>query len=380
MFNTVQIICASEKNRAMLRGIFKELGADAVFSLDLNDALAVFEKARPAAVFIADGEDPSPEVQLRELRRVAPFIPLIPLLKRRDAGRAVALMQAGAFDCAQYPWTAEAIGPVYKKALNISGTALELDSGALRSKARTLSLLLAGFCAFAGFAGGAYYGFKKYTPRAVVKNSFALPYSHATGIVVKKNSVLISDWHSQAIYEHGIKDFNIMNVTSLPETTPVAMTTGHDSLWLAGADGVLEKRMLDAHYTRVSKTPALRPSPDGACFDGLYFWTADSRSGEIVKRLPLEALPAFKTYKYPGGLIGAFSCDTRFLWVADPRYKALVKLALDNPENIISRTELPAYASRTMKITALASREGKLWFAGEDNGRGLAFSKDEPKQ
>lgn len=381
MFNTVQIICASEKNRTLLRGIFKDLGADAVFSFDLNDALAIFEKARPAAIFIVDGEDPPAEIQLREIRRAAPFIPMIPLLKRRDAGRAVALMRAGAFDCAQYPWTAEALAPLYRKAINISGTALELDSNALRSRGRTLALLLAGFCAFAGFSGGAYYGYKKYTPPApAVKDSFALPYAHATGIVIKKGSVLISDWHSQAVYEHNTKDFNILNVTSLPELTPVAMTTGHDSLWLAGADGVMEKRMLDARYTHVSRSPAMKPAPDGVCFDGLYFWTTDSRAGEIIKRLPLEALPVFKTYKYPGGLIGAFTCDTRFLWVADPRYKALVKLSLDDPETIISRTELPAYASKTMKITALASKDGKLWFAGEDKGRGLAFFKDEPKQ
>jgi hypothetical protein len=92
MFNTVQIICASEKDRLVLRGIFRNLGADAVFASDLNDALAVFEKARPAAVFIADGEEPPAEIQLREIRRVAPFIPVLPLLKRRDASRAVALI------------------------------------------------------------------------------------------------------------------------------------------------------------------------------------------------------------------------------------------------------------------------------------------------
>ena len=67
MFNTVQIICASEKYRLILRGIFQNLGADAVFSLDLNDALSIFERARPAAVFIVDGEEPPAEIQLREL-------------------------------------------------------------------------------------------------------------------------------------------------------------------------------------------------------------------------------------------------------------------------------------------------------------------------
>src|SRR3989338_4984025 len=131
MFNTIQVICASEKDRTILRGIFRNLGADAAFSNDLNDALSIFEKARPAAVFIADGEEPPAEIQLRELRRAAPFIPVIPLLKRRDASRAVGLMKAGALDCAQSPWTEEELRPLYRKALRLSGTAIELDSTAL---------------------------------------------------------------------------------------------------------------------------------------------------------------------------------------------------------------------------------------------------------
>ena len=380
MFNTVQIICASEKNRLILRGIFKNLGADAVFSLDLNDALSVFEKARPAAVFIVDGEEPPAEIQLREIRRVAPFIPIIPLLKRRDATRAVELMKAGAFDCAQHPWTEEALLPLYKKSLNLSGTVLELDTKGPRARRRALTGALAVFCAFAGFAGGLYYGQVKYSPPpAAEPDTFTLPYSHPTGIVVNKDSVLISDWHTQALYEHSLKDFSIQRVVNLPETTPVAMAAGQDSLWLAGTEGVIEKRMLDARYTTVSRSAPLAPIPDGACFDGLYFWTADSRSGRIVKRLPADALAELKTFAYPGRKLGAFSCDARFLWAADPDLKALVKMSLDDPERIISKTEITAYASKTLNITALGAKEGRIWFIGEDKGRGLAFFKDEPQ-
>jgi len=379
MFNTIQVICASEKDRTILRGIFRNLGADAVFANDLNDALAIFEKARPAAVFIADGEEPPAEIQLRELRRVAPFIPVIPLLKRRDATRAVGLMKAGALDCAQSPWTEEELRPLYRKALNLSGTAIELDSAALRGRRRSLTVLLAAFFAFTGFAGGLYYGFKKYSPLAPQPHSFFLPYSHPTGIIIKKDSVLISDWYSQGLYEHGVRNFGIKRVTSLAEITPVAMTASQDSLWLAGANGVIEKRLLDAGYTVASRTAAFAPAPDSVCFDGLYFWTADSRTGSIVKRMPGDALGEIKTFKYPGQKLSALTCDTRFLWVADAGLKGLVKMSLDDPERIISKTELDVYSSRTLKITAMASKEGRIWFAGEDGEKGLAFYKNEPK-
>ena len=379
MFNTIQVICASEKDRTILMGIFRNLGADAVFSNDLNDALSIFEKARPAAVFVADGGEPPAEIQLRELRRVAPFIPVIPLLKRRDATRAVELMKAGALDCAQSPWTEEELRPLYRKALNISGTVIELDSFALRRRRRTLALALAAFFGFVGFAGGLYYGFNKYSPLAPQPRSFYLPYAHPTGIIIKKDSVLISDWYSQGLYEHGINNFGIRRVTSLPEITPVAMAASQDALWLAGSNGVIEKRMMDARYTVASRTSAFSPAPDSACFDGLYFWTANSRAGTIVKRMPGDALGEIRTFKYPGQKLAALTCDTRFLWVADQGLRSLVKLALDDPERIISKTELDVYASRTLKITALAAKDGIIWFAGEDGDKGLAFYKDEPK-
>jgi CheY-like chemotaxis protein len=379
MFNTVQIICASEKDRLLLRGIFKNLGADAVFAADLNDALAVFEKARPAAVFVADGEEPPAEIQLREIRRVAPFIPVVPLLKRRDAARAVALMKAGALDCAQSPWTEEALRPIYRKALNISGTGLVLDTSALRRRRRSLTLAFSVFFAFTGFAGGLYYGFRKFSPRAAHPHSFALPYAHPTGIVDRGATVLISDWYTQGLYEHNAANFGIRHVTSLQETTPVAMAASADALWLAGASGVIEKRLLDARYTPVSRTPAFVPAPDSVCFDGLYFWTADSRSGAIVKRMPGDALAPIKTFKYPGRKLSALTCDKRFLWAADPGLKALVKMSLDDPETIISSTELSQYSSKTLKVTAMTSSNGKIWFAGEDGDKGLAFFTDEPR-
>ena len=379
MHNTVQIICASEKNRTILRGIFKNLGADAVFSNDLNDALSIFEKARPAAVFAVDGEEPPAEIQLRELKRVAPFIPVIPLLKRRDAERAVGLMKAGALDCAHAPWTEEELRPLYRKALSLSGTSLDLDTSALRARRRALAFTLAAFFAFAGFASGFYYASVKFAVRPASPNRFTLPYAHPTGLVVRKDSVLVSDWYSQALYEHDIKNFMIRRVTSLPETMPVAMAASSDALWLAGAGGVMEKRLLDARYTPLSKTAALSPAPDSACFDGLYFWTADSRTGVIVKRMAADALPELKTFKYPGKKLSALTCDKRFLWAADSGFKAVVKMSLDDPERIISATELPEYTSRTLNITAVAASSGKLWFAGDDTGRGLVFRTDEPK-
>ena len=79
--DTIQIISKNENDRRILKQILANIGKDAVFSYDLNDALLIFEKARPKAVFIVDGEDPPVNVNLREIQTIAPFIPIIVLLK-----------------------------------------------------------------------------------------------------------------------------------------------------------------------------------------------------------------------------------------------------------------------------------------------------------
>lgn len=378
MPNTVQIITASQKERLILESVFRNLGADAVFSQDLNDALAVFERTRPRAVFIVDGSEPPAEIQIRELLRIAPFLPLIVLLKKRDSSKAIEYMKLGAFDCAQSPWTEEEIRPLYKKALNISGTTLLLETG-LFEKQRGV-LLLAGLVMtlIFGFISGWFYGFNKYRKEPPPPSMTELPYSHPSGLAFEKGRVMVSDWYTQAVYKHDLKDFKITGIASFPDTVPVGLADGADNVWLAAADGGVERRMKNDKFTLISRSiPGPKP-PAGACYDGLYVWLAYP-GNRISKRLANDELTELKTFTYPGGTLTALACDPRFLWVADEAQKSLVKLLPEDPETILSRTEIPQYASKSLKVTGLGSKDGKIWFTAEDRGKGWLFNLNEPR-
>jgi hypothetical protein len=336
-------------------------------------------RVSPAAVFAADGEDPPAEIQLRELRRLAPFLPAVVLLKTRDASRAVGLMKAGALECAQPHWTAEALAPLLRRALNAYGTVLEPDSSALKSRRRRLALALAACGLLAGLSGGLYRCWRRYAPPPPPpKDAFALPYAHPTGVAPLGDSLLISDWRTGAIYEHELPDFAIKRVVSLPDTTPVAIAAGRDSLWLARADGAMERRLLDARFSPVAVSARFTPAPDSACFDGLYVWTADTRAGRITRRLPADALSELRSFTYPGAKLAAIACDSRGLWAADPGLKALVRMSLDDPETIISKTPVPAFDSHSFTVTAMGVSGGYIWFVGEEKGRGTAFRRPLP--
>ncbi|OGS08129.1 MAG: hypothetical protein A2270_03555 [Elusimicrobia bacterium RIFOXYA12_FULL_51_18] len=382
MPNTVQVIVESQKERLILESVFKNLGADTVFSQDLNDALAIFERARPRAVFIADGEATPAEIQIRELLRIAPFLPIVVLLKKRDSSRAVAYMKLGAFDCAQSPWTEEEIRPLYKKALNISGTTLRLDTDQIeRFAKRKTALFLAGsaITLIFGFVSGWFYGFNKYNREIPPPSIIELPYSHPSGLAFEKGRVMVSDWYNQAIYRHDLKDFRITGVTSFPDTVPVGLADGSDNIWVAAAGGTMERRMKNEKLTLISKTKYGPKPPAGACYDGLYIWLAYAEGNKISKRLANDELTELRSFTYPGKNLTAIACDPRFLWVTDEGLKSLIKLSPDDPETILSKAEIPQWASKSMKITALGARDGKIWFASEDKGKGWLFNVTEPR-
>ncbi|HOW90059.1 MAG TPA: hypothetical protein PL037_07235 [Elusimicrobiales bacterium] len=377
--NTVQIIVESTKERGVLESIFSNLGADAVFSRDLNDALAVFERTRPRAAFIVDGEPTPAEVQIREILRIAPFLPLIVLLKKRDASKAVEYMKLGAFDCAQSPWTEEELRPLYRKALNISGTALRLDSDHCeRQRSIFLGAALAISLIF-GFVSGWLFGFNRYHKEARRPDMTELPYSHPSGLAFDKGTLLVSDWFTQAIYKHDERDFKISGIAAFPDTMPVGLTDGPGSVWMSVAGGGIERRMKDARFTLISKTrPDVRP-PAGACFDGLYFWTARPETGTITRHLADDALTETASFPYPGEELAAFTCDKRFLWAADSKLRSVLRISPDDPASILSRTELPQFASKTIKLTSMSPKDGKLWFTAEDKGKGWLFNVPEPR-
>ncbi len=378
MPNTIQVIVEAQKERLILESVFRNLGADAVFCRDLNDALSLFERTRPRAVFVVDGEEPPAEIQIRELLRIAPFLPVIVLLKRRDSSKAIAYMKLGAFDCAQSPWTEEELKPLYKKALNISGTTLKLDNGQF-GKQKTVFLLAAlAMALLFGFVSGWFYGFSKLSGAASPASMTELPYSHPSGLAFEKDRVLVSDWYTQAIYSHDLKDFKIAAIASFPDTVPVGLADGADNVWLTAAGGAIERRMKNGKFTLSSKTKYGPGAPTGACYDGLYFWFAYP-DGKISKRMANDELTEIKSFNYPGGTPTALACNARFLWVADEKLRSLVKLSPDDPETIISKTEIPQYASRSLEITALGDHDGRLWFGAEDKGKGWLFNVIEPR-
>lgn len=372
--DTIQIITKNENDRRTLKQIFANMGKNVVFSHDLNDALDIFEKARPNAVFMVDEEEPPVNIKLREIQRIAPFIPMVVLLKKRDSSHAIEYMKLGAFDCAHAPWTEEQLRPIVKKSLNLSGTTIELEKPDYKKQKIAIFAAAALITILFGFIFGWQYAYNKYHMIPSQQNRMELPYLHPSGIIFNEGKILISDWYTQAIYKHNPTDLKISGVHSFPHITPIVLASSENNLWLANAKGIIEKRLKDDKFTLLSKTKTKARSLSGMCFDGLYFWTADSASNKLIKHLNNDKLDIIESINYPGKNISAMTCDRRFIWVADGKLKELIKMPLDNPGKVLDRKAIKEYSSKSLKITGITKKDEKIWFVAEDEKKGLLFS------
>jgi len=371
----IHVISKNERDRRLLERIFKNIGQKAVFSIDLNDALLIFEKVNPAAVFIVDREDLLTEIKIREIKRVAPFIPIVVLLKGRDANLAVEYMKTGAFDCVQFPWTEEEIAPAVRKSLSLSGTKIELetpDSERQRKLALYSALLLT---LVFGFIIGWYYAYSKTRVSKEEKNYRELPYRHPSGIIYPKDKLIISDWYTQALYNHNPKTFEISAVKSFANLMPTSLAQSKNHFWMLKTNGEIEKRLLDSKFTLLSRTKIKEDRIVGICFDGLYFWS--SSPNEIRKHLNNDKLKILEKYKYSGGEISAMTCDNRFIWVADGKTKDHKKISLEIPGKIIESRFVRQYHIKGLKITGMVKKKAKIYFVGEKTGCGILFTQNE---
>ena len=152
-----------------------------------------------------------------------------------------------------------------------------------------------------GFVSGWFYGFGKRGPEASYFSMTELPYSHPSGLAFEKDRVLVSDWYSQAIYSHDLKDLKVAAIASFPDSVPVGLADGTDNVWLTAAGGAIERRMKNAKFTLISKAKYGHKAPAGACYDGLYVWLAYADGGRISKRMADDELTEIKSFTYPGG-------------------------------------------------------------------------------
>src|SRR3989339_893807 len=101
---TLGLLADDELDRQRLVLLAGESGYAVMSAGRIGEAVEVLREHRPKAMLVVDGPRGDAAAAVREILRVAPLMPVVVALRRRDANRAVHLMRLGAADVVCAPW------------------------------------------------------------------------------------------------------------------------------------------------------------------------------------------------------------------------------------------------------------------------------------
>lgn len=372
----VGLIAGEGEHRARLKLAAEELGHRVVPLSSLRQAPDLLRKVRPQVWLSTDRVDGVEGVVLvRELIALTPLVPVVVALERRNAGRAVELMRAGAADCVAPPWTPEAIRSVLKKALRFRGTSLEV----VRPKERFRRALF--YWASAAVFFGAALSLVVLNRRerlreeaSRVTREWDLPYSHPSGLAFDGKELWVADWFGQAVYRHEPARMEVVRLYHFPRAGFSALTFAERTLWSATEKGVVQRHLMDGRLPVVTRLDVLKGRRVvGLAFDGLYFWSLEAGGRKLRKHLPDAEWTVLDAYDYPGSKPAALVYARNALWSLDEGNRELLQHDLDRPGEILFRAPLKEYQSGQWKPVGLAWDGRSFLTAAEGKGSGRVF-------
>lgn len=354
----IELVLSEEEVREEITRLLEGMGHRVFQSAGPPGCYELLRDERPRVLVTEESQE-----VWNESLRLAPLVPVIVCLKRRDANRALHYLQKGVFECVPPPWNREALAVPIRRALRLQGTGFSLawrrhvHPWRRQLVAGTLLLLLVA-------GGSAYWRYLQRQARLATQPfSHSLPYRHPAG-AVWRGGLWVGDWFSQSLYHHR-PDLEIQQVYHLPGSTLVALTAAEGSLWIATAAGKWIRRVADEGLRVLGTYPASGPKTVGLCYDGLYLWSADGDRRKLYKHLLDDLLTVLEAFAYPGKQPAAIACDAGHLWSLDEGTGELLLHDLNRPDLVLDKTVLPEYAAGIWRPTGLAHHGQEFWTVAE---------------
>jgi hypothetical protein len=363
---TIALLCRDDLDRESLALIAGEAGHVVHGAPRLEAAVELLGSSPPRMMLVVDSADQDAETQLRELLRVSPLLPVVVVLKTRDASRAVRLMRTGAAEVVAPPWTREAVAAGLSRAGRLPGTVYSvMKVPPKRPSAAFYFLAVALFFAAAFSTRSLRRAEMLQAQEAARRYYWDIPSQHPAGLAYDAGALWVADWFTQSLYVQDPATMAIKRIVHFTDQTPIAVAFGSDSVWTASASGGIARRMKDEKLTLLQTYPDAAPDTLGIAFDGLYLWTIDSRKHMIHKHLLDADLSEVASYKYPGVAPSALAWDGKSLWSLDSANRELVRHNLERPDEALERISLGEYKDGRHRPVGLAWDGTRFWTVGE---------------
>ncbi len=360
------ILAPDLKSREDLALLAGEAGHLAHAAVGLPEAVELLRERRPRAMVVLDGAGQDAEIALREILRLAPLLPIVAVLERRDANRAVALMRAGAAEVVAPPWGADDLAACLSKAMRGEGTALSVASLSPRPPSGGLYALAVGlFLALALGHVALQQRERHLAERKSESRQWDLPYSHPAGAMFVDGELWVLDWYARTIYVHSGPDMTLARAIPLESEGIVAFAVSSDAVWTASETGAIGRRLRDRRLTPLQRRIGVWPRVLGLVHDGLYLWSLSASPPRLRRHLPDAGLTVLSETAYPGSGPAALVFDGAALWSLDQRAREIIRHNLERPEEATRRVSLAEYRGGGYRPVALAWDGERFWTVGE---------------
>lgn len=295
-------------------------------------------------------------------------------LDKHSMPRALELMNAGAWDCAQPSILDSDLEKIFRRGVE------RAESEPVRIPPRTpfwkKRQFLAGAIALVFLAaGGGILKFrldqkaKQRAERAeyLSEKQFPLPYSHPSAIAIQGSYFWIADWYAQSIYKHDPEPqgFVMQSVYHLADVNPVAIAWDGNDLWVLAAAHKIRKYSVGQKLTLLQSARTPGNNPAGMAFDGKNLWTADSGTRKIYRHAADKSLAVEEAFDYPGIPLALF-WDGSSLWSLEGGQNRLLRHAVQGKTLTVEKyVAMGAEGGSAAKRVGAAFDGERLWTLAE---------------
>ncbi|MBI5883557.1 MAG: hypothetical protein HZB91_10695 [Elusimicrobia bacterium] len=200
---------------------------------------------------------------------------------------------------------------------------------------------------------------------AGMPRSYAVPFSHPTGLAWKGSELWVSDWYEGALFRMKLEKGRlvVLDRQAMAGSHITAMAVGDDALFIADSwKKTISMLAPSGGGWSVTKTwPSPGPNPSALYADGKYLYSADSSTRKIYKHLPDDGLTVLQTFRAAFPPVAVYP-GKDFLWVADGEHRVLRRSRWDRDAIQGEALAPPEIESGREPLSCMTKTEGKFWF------------------
>lgn len=328
----VLLVGLKKKDQAHLQNIFDQVHVPHETVPNIDGAIEKIEKNPPDLVV---AHEPDSNQSLHSLNAVlkahAPATPFIVTFQNTDVPKALAAMNAGAYDCLAKPYSKFDVLVSAKRACLKKGRTLFVEK--LRKRKRpfipmvTFAVTLISLTLFL---------IKQYN--GPPPDKFSLGSAHLTGLQWQGSYLWVGDWFDSNIIQYRVrkglfKDARELEATGLYKMNdgqPMLMANADKAMYTIGTDLKMRSHQLSVGLPTIQSVDIPGTRPSGLIWDGRSLWSSDEDTGFLYRHGgDMQVLESVKSIlPNPRGL----AWDGESIWVVDINPARVARLRLFDNE------------------------------------------------